>query len=173
MPIDFIAKGFGKVKDSKKLMPEKRQEIFEKLTKLKKENQVDFQVCFETARRIDRLGLTKTTQNCLEEALGKLEIKPEECTILLDGGLKAPKEYKNQKTIIKGDEKERSIAFASIVAKVSRDTLMCKLSKKYPKYLFDVHKGYGTKTHRELIKKNGLSLEHRKTFCKNLLKKIN
>jgi ribonuclease HII len=96
-------------------------------------------------------------------------LKPEKCFILLDGGLKAPVIYKNQRTIIKGDEKERSIAFASIVAKVTRDALMCRLAKKYPKYLFEIHKGYGTKKHRELIKHNGLSVEHRKTFCKNII----
>ena len=82
----------------------------------------------------------------------KLKLKPEECLILLDGGLKAGDLYKHQKTIIKGDEKERVIAFASIVAKVERDALMCKLSKKYPEYLFHMHKGYGTKKHCESIK---------------------
>ena len=86
--------------------------------------------------------------------------------IRLDGLLKAPKEFKNQKTIIKGDEKDVFIACASIVAKVSRDNLMCKLALKYPQYNFETHKGYGTLLHRHLIKKLGLSEIHRKSFCK-------
>ena len=88
--------------------------------------------------------------------------------VLLDGGLRAPLEFKNQKTIIKGDEKEKIIAWASILAKVSRDSLMVKAHKKYPLYGFNVHKGYGTLKHRLAIKNYGLSQFHRKTFCKNI-----
>ncbi len=82
--------------------------------------------------------------------------------------LKAPIRFKNQKTIIKGDEKERAIAFASIVAKVSRDALMRKFSQKYFQYGFEIHKGYGTKMHREAIQKHGFSVVHRKSFCRNI-----
>ena len=96
-------------------------------------------------------------------------ILKDEIFVYLDGGLKAPEKYKNQKTIIKGDEKERAIAFASIVAKVSRDALMCRLAKKYPKYSFEIHKGYGTKKHCESIKENGLCFEHRRCYCKNFV----
>ena len=115
------------------------------------------------------MGLSKSIKNCLKKALAKLKVKPSECLVLLDGGLKAPKKYKNQQTIIRGDEKERAIAFASIVAKVSRDALMCKLAKKYPKYSFEIHKGYGTEKHRKFIKENGLCPEHRRCFCKKFL----
>ena len=87
---------------------------------------------------------------------------------MLDGGLKVPIEFKNQKTIIKGDEKERIIAWASILAKVSRDNLMVKASKKFPEYSFGLHKGYGTQKHREAIKKYGTSDFHRKSFCKKI-----
>lgn len=166
MPADFDGKNFGKIKDSKKLTPEKREEIDKKLKKLKKEKIVDFFVCFQSAKQIDKLGLSKAIRNCIESGMKKLKVKPQECLVLLDGGLKAPKIFKNQKTIIKGDEKERAIAFASIVAKVRRDALMCKLAKKYPEYCFEIHKGYGTKKHRDLIAKYGLSAEHRRSFCK-------
>jgi ribonuclease HII len=84
--------------------------------------------------------------------------------VLLDGSLKAPKEYKKQKTIIKGDEKEVVIALASIVAKVHRDKLMTRQSKKFPSYGFADHVGYGTKRHYEAIKKSGLTILHRKSF---------
>jgi len=169
MPIKFNTKPFGKLKDSKKLTHEKREEIFEKLEKLKKQKEVNYFVCYESAKRIDKIGISKAIKNCLEKALAKLKVKPNECRVLLDGGLKAPGKYKNQKTIIKGDEKERTIAFASIVAKVLRDALMCRLAKKYPKYNFEIHKGYGTKKHCASIRKNGLSAEHRRCFCRNFL----
>lgn len=169
MSSNFNAKSFGKNKDSKKLTPEKREGIFDRLKILKKEKVVDYSVSYESAKRIDKIGISRAIKNCLEKSLVKLKVKPEQCLVLLDGGLKAPEKYKNQKTIIKGDEKERAIAFASIVAKVSRDTLMCKLAKKYPKYCFEIHKGYGTKKHCESIKKNGLSFEHRRCFCKNFI----
>jgi len=168
MSINFSAKTFGKLKDSKKLLPKKREEIFAKLEKLKKGKVVNYSIYSVSAKSIDKNGLSKAGKSCIEEVLKDLKIKPIESMILLDGGLKAPKKYKNQKTIIKGDEKERAIAFASIIAKVFRDGLMRKLSKKYPEYGFEIHKGYGTKKHRLLIKKYGLCPEHRKSFCRNI-----
>jgi ribonuclease HII len=169
MPVDFDAKYFGEIKDSKKLTPEKREKIVKILKKLKKEKIINYFVCYQSSRQIDKVGLSKAIKNCVESGLKKLKLKPNECLVLLDGGLKAPIKFKNQKTIIKGDEKERAIAFASIVAKVSRDALMCKLAKKYPEYCFEIHKGYGTKKHRDLIMKNGLSKEHRRCFCRNFI----
>ena len=169
MPIGFKTAGFGPLKDSKKLTPKKREEIFAKLEILKKNRKVDYSVCYESAKRIDKVGLSKAIKNCLEKSLKNIKVNSTECRVLLDGGLKAPKDFLNQKTIIKGDEKERAIAFASIVAKVSRDALMCKVAKKFPKYSFEIHKGYGTKMHCEAIRKYGLSAEHRKCFCKNFI----
>ena len=165
----MFTKKSGRIKDSKKLTKEKREEIFAKLKILKKDKKVDYFVSYESAKKIDKIGISKAIKNCLEKSLKKLKVKPKDCLVLLDGGLKAPEEYKNQKTIIKGDEKERAIAFASIVAKVSRDSLMCKLAEKYPKYLFEVHKGYGTKKHCDAITKNGLCDEHRRYFCKRFI----
>jgi len=169
MPVNLSVIGFGPLKDSKKLTPQKREEISAKLKILKKEGKVDFSVCYESAKNIDRIGISKCIKNCLAKGLKNIKAKPEECLVLLDGGLKAPEEFKNQETIIKGDEKERVIAFASIVAKVSRDALMCKLAKKHAGYFFEIHKGYGTSKHCEAIKKNGLSLEHRRSFCKRFI----
>jgi len=169
MPVGFKTVGFGPLKDSKKLIPKKREEIFAKLEILKKAKKMDYSVCYESAKRIDKVGISKAIKNCLEKTLKNIKANPTECRVLLDGGLKAPKEFLNQKTIIKGDEKERAIAFASIVAKVSRDALMCKMAKKYPKYSFEIHKGYGTEKHCLAIKRHGISTEHRKCFCRNFL----
>ena len=87
---------------------------------------------------------------------------------MLDGLLHAPEEYV-QKTIIRGDVTEPIISLASIAAKVERDRLMKKLAKKYPQYGFEVHKGDGTKKHRQAIVRFGLCDIHRQTFCKKLV----
>ncbi|MEK7567509.1 MAG: ribonuclease HII [Patescibacteria group bacterium] len=152
-------------RDSKKLSPQKREEIFEKI---KNEKIIEFAVMFGSVRDIDKFGITRAIAKAIARGLKKLKINPKNSEILLDGSLKAPKGFKNQKTIIKGDEKNLLIALASIVAKVFRDKLMKRLAKKHTKYEFEINKGYGTKKHISLIKKHGLSSIHRKTFCKNI-----
>jgi ribonuclease HII len=88
-------------------------------------------------------------------------------TLELDGALKIPPgNWKKSSVIIKGDSIKPSIMIASILAKVTRDRHMKKLSKKYPLYQFEIHKGYGTLKHRNLIKKHRLSKEHRIGWCK-------
>lgn len=78
---------------------------------------------------------------------------------------------KNQKAIVKGDQKSISIAAASILAKVYRDNLMWKLAKKYPRYGWRKSKGYGTKDHQKAILKYGLICLHRKQFVETFLRK--
>jgi len=162
----------NRLRDSKKLNPKKREEMYKKFVKLKKSGKINFQISHISSKIIDKVGISKSIKIGISKSLTKLHsfydrknsVKIE---IKLDGLLKAPKEY-NQKTIIKGDEKDVFIACASIVAKVSRDRLMCRLAKKYPKYKFEIHKGYGTLLHRTLLQKYGLSPLHRKSFCQNL-----
>ena len=97
-------------------------------------------------------------------ALKKLKEKPSE--IMIDGPLLLRPWNGNQKNIVLGDSKFTSISSASIVAKVSRDNLMVKLEKKYSGYLIFKNKGYGTREHFSLIKKNGITKLHRKSFLK-------
>ena len=97
-------------------------------------------------------------------ALKKLKKNPSE--LIVDGPLLLRPWNGTQKNIISGDSKFISIASASIVAKVSRDNLMVRLEKKYPGYLIFKNKGYGTKEHLSLIKKNGITKIHRKSFLK-------
>ena len=87
----------------------------------------------------------------------------------MDGGLKAPVEYKYQKTIIRGDEKELVIALASIVAKVTRDALMVKIALKYSGYGLEKHKGYGTAAHYRALKNIGISRIHRRSFLRKVI----
>jgi ribonuclease HII len=152
-------------KDSKKLK-EKDRKIFDKyLRQLSKEGKIEFKIVHISNKIIDEKGISFSIKKAMINCIKGLKIEIES-KFLLDGGLKVPIEFRNQKTIIKGDEKERIIAWASILAKVSRDNLMIKASQKFPDYGFDVHKGYGTQKHREAIKKYGISGFHRKSFCK-------
>lgn len=163
---DFKMSVFNGIRDSKKLSAKKREEWFEKIKELKKKGSVGYKIAFVSNTEIDRIGISKSIQKAIDKCL--VNINPKTCEVLLDGGIKASKEFLNQKTIIKGDEKEKVISLASIIAKVSRDKLMCDLSKKYPKYEFHEHKGYGTTKHIKKIKKYGPCKIHRKTYLKNI-----
>jgi ribonuclease HII len=160
---------FKNFRDSKKLSHAQRLKWLEKIEAEKDKGNIIYQVCMESNKVIDKHGIVFAINNCLKNCLKNLNIKPTDCQILLDGGLRAPVEYKNQQTIIKGDEKKLAIALASIVAKVTRDNLLVKLAKKYPGYGLEDHKGYGTRKHYESIKKNGVSALHRKSFLKKLI----
>lgn len=166
-------------KDSKKLSPKLREQYFKYLKQTcRRESSASLEnaegsllraVIIHTSNIIiDKKGISWAINNSTKRGIKKLKINPKQCQILLDGGLKAPQEFKNQKTIIKGDEKEKIIAWASILAKVSRDALMVNFHKKFPEYKFRVHKGYGTKEHRRAVEKYGLSAIHRRGFCKKL-----
>lgn len=154
-------------KDSKKLKEKDREKFAKVLESLKKEKLINFSINHVPNTTIDTRGLSFAIKKAMHLGIKKLKIKPKISEIRLDGGLKAGEEFK-QKTIIRGDEKERVIAWASILAKVSRDKLMVKMAKKYPKYSLEVHKGYGTAKHRQAIQKYGVSRVHRLSFCKSI-----
>ena len=156
-----------KLKDSKKLSERQRNEWWSEINEWKKLGKVDFCVMQGSAREIDDKGIAVVIRELISKGLGELHV-PYTSALYLDGSLRAPKEFLKQKTIIKGDEKIRVISLASICAKVVRDQYMVFLSKKYPKYHFWKHKGYGTKEHLESIFKYGISKEHRKSFLKGV-----
>lgn len=115
-----------------------------------------------TASEIDELGLQVAQYTAYNRALANLPLQPE--IILLDG-----RPWKNSpidcESIIDGDAKVASIAAASIIAKVHRDTLMKgQFHNQYPQYSFNKHVGYGTKLHQEAIQKYGILAIHRKSF---------
>jgi ribonuclease HII len=165
IPANFNKNFFRDIRDSKQLTKIQREMWFKKI---KKNKNMRYIVCFSEAGQIDKLGIVKAVKQAIDRALNKLEAETNVCLVLLDGRLKAPLVYKNQKTIIKGDEKEPVISLASIVAKVSRDRKMVNLSKRYPEYGFEKHKGYGTKEHLRAVRKHGLCTIHRKSFLKKL-----
>lgn len=158
------------VGDSKKVSAKNREAIFRRAQKLKSSKVLDFHVALVSATIIDRIGIREAVQQGILRCLKVLSPDPEVVYVKLDGLLKAPAEFTYQETIIKGDAKEKTIGLASILAKVTRDTHMCKMAKKYPLYAFEVHKGYGTALHRAKIRQNGLSEAHRRSFTKNVLR---
>jgi len=170
VPVGYnIKKKFPGVADSKKLSPKKREALFALLEAASKRGEVSYTVQFGSAVQIDQFGITKVIAKALGRGLNQLtkvsvqRAHVAQVRVLLDGSLKAPKEY-TQKTIIRGDATEPIISLASIAAKVVRDRHMVKLAKKFPHYGFDVHKGYGTKAHGKAIEKFGRCAEHRRSF---------
>jgi ribonuclease HII len=177
----FLATHFPKVKESKQLSEKNREAWFAVIESARDEGKIDFAVSFQSEKSIDKYGISFCIKMCIEGALAKiitsqnggfaLDFHPDNFLILLDGGLKAPAHFHNQKTIIHGDDKEPIIALASITAKVLRDRRMRALARKYPDYGFDIHKGYGTAAHYAAIEKYGLSPIHRKSFLTKLVDK--
>lgn len=147
--------------DSKKLTPKKRETLFDEI----KEKAVCFSIGTASVSEIDEINILQATFLAMKRAVQGMKIKP---SLLLIDGNREPKTGSPEITVIKGDAKSKSIAAASILAKVSRDRYMLELSEKYPEYAFEKHKGYGTKLHYEKIKQFGISEIHRKSFLKNL-----
>ncbi len=156
---NLILKQFG-VTDSKKLSPKKRKLLLPKILLLCS----DYGIGQSSAREIDELGIRVATELSMIRALKKLKEKPSK--LMIDGPLSLRPWNGIQKNVISGDSKFISIASASIVAKVYRDNLMERLEKKYSGYLIFKNKGYGTREHLSLIKKNGITKLHRKSFLK-------
>jgi ribonuclease HII len=166
IPVQFDPALFDGIRDSKKLSEKARDAWFEKLPSLEAEHGLRYKVEFTSAHYIDEYGIVPAIKRAVAAALRSLAVVPEEAEVLLDGSLKAPPEFVVQKTIIRGDETEPVISLASVAAKVTRDRFMKQAAAKYPEYGFEVHKGYGTKAHRDAIKKHGLSDIHRRSFIK-------
>ncbi len=158
--------GFEGIRDSKKLTDKGKEKWFKKIREAKEGKLLDFAIFSSSNKVIDKFGIVQAVSQCIKNCLGKFEAPIDECYVLLDGSLYAPKIYKNQETIIKGDEKEPLIAMASIAAKISRDWYMSNLPERYDLYGFKDHKGYGTKAHYAAIKQHGISDLHRRTFLK-------
>ena len=151
-------------RDSKKLSEKQREKDFKLIQKCP---YIKFVISSVGPKTIDKINIEKATKkamkNCLNKILPKHSLK--NILILIDGNRILDKNQRiAQKAIIKGDDKIFSIALASIIAKVTRDRKMKKLSLQYPEYYFHQHKGYGTKLHRELIKKYGPCKIHRQSY---------
>jgi len=146
-----------KLKDSKKLT-KKNREILEKY--IKKNSY--WSVGSATLHEIEKLNILNASLLAMKRAIKKLNKKPSQ--ILIDGNRVPKMKNYNLKYVVKGDEKIPEISAASIIAKVARDKLITKMSKKFNRYSWDKNAGYGTKLHLIAIKKFGVTKHHRKTF---------
>ncbi len=152
------------IRDSKKLSPRKRREWASVAEELRKRGLIDYAVSLVGAPYIDSHGITRAVSIGIARSIGKLKLVSSSTCVLLDGGLRAPRRFLMQETIIRGDSKEPLISLAAILAKVRRDRHMTLLSNMYHQYELDKHKGYGTKLHIKQIRKHGISSIHRKSF---------
>ena len=125
-----------KIRDSKQLAPKQR----ESLDKFIRENCLGYSICETSVKTINREGIVKAAQRTFRKCLK--EIKPQPDFVLVDAFYIKYLAKKNQKPIIKGDQKSVTIAAASIIAKVYRDNLMVKLHEEDSRNSFDLHKGY-------------------------------
>lgn len=156
LPPDF-PQSLG-IHDSKLLSAQKRESLVDTI----KEKALSYAITEVCIPCINELGIGKATQKCFFSTISSLSTKPTH--ILSDAFYISGIEKTKQTPIIKGDQKSLSIAAASILAKVYRDSLMCELAKSYPQYGFERNAGYGTLSHRVAIKQFGLSDVHRSSF---------
>ncbi|MDD5377215.1 MAG: ribonuclease HII [Candidatus Gracilibacteria bacterium] len=156
--------------DSKKLSPKKRREIFRML-----QDSMEQGLCFGGVgiigpEIIDQVGIREANRLAMQEALKQVfaRIGDNFGLIRIDGRDNYRFENIEQgkiKYIVRGDTFVPEIQAASILAKVSRDTLMEELAKTYPDYGFEKHKGYGTHLHEELLGIHRPSPIHRKSYA--------
>ena len=170
------------INDSKKISSKTRKKIILSLN-----NSVKYSSAISTPEEIDRYGLTvantiamKRSLYCLFQSFNENTIKKKlNFKVYVDGNympdfssiditLKKNKIIKlnthDLYSLVKGDEKSKTIALASIIAKETRDSIMRNYSLKYSQYKFDKHFGYGTAKHREAILEFGITPIHRKSF---------
>ena len=144
------------LRDSKKISFKKREEISDHI-----KNNSYYSIGIATVQEILILNILQASLLSMKRAINNLSVKPD--ITLIDGNF-APQGLKNYKTIVNGDEKIKVISAASIIAKVFRDRLMIKLSKKYSQYAWENNFGYGTKAHLKGLQKFGVTTHHRKGF---------
>lgn len=151
------------IADSKMLTAEAREHSAQWLV-----SHSSFGIGVVSQELIDTKGILWATQEAMRRALTHLQSKADVTSLLVDGrdhfSFTVP-----HTSIIRGDSLEPSIAAASILAKVMRDTLMKRAGSVFPLYGFEEHKGYGATTHCDAILEHGPCVIHRKTFLRKLL----
>jgi len=166
LPVERFA-GYG-IADSKLLTPEKR----ETLSRWIEENALFTALGWASVDEIERLNIRRATMLSMGRALQTLPqtfLRENSILVAVDGkDLIADLPFP-QTAVVGGDGMVLSIAAASILAKVARDRYMGEIDSEFPEFRFRIHKGYGTKDHREAIRRYGLSRHHRPLFCRKAL----
>lgn len=162
LPADFRVPG---VDDSKKVTEKQRDMLSQKIC----ECAIAYGIGVATAKEIDEINILNATKLAMHRAIKEVQDKlpeGEKIEMLLVDAVDLESEGIPQKPIIKGDATCYSIAAASIVAKVARDSFMKELDGEYPGYGFASNKGYGTAAHYDGLRALGISPVHRKSFLK-------
>jgi ribonuclease HII len=158
-----LTKAFALIRDSKKLSEKQREVTYDFI-----QEHFYVGVGIINAETIDRVNILQATFLAMKGALSDLKRQlpkdGREVYLLLDGNQLLPGYSGPQDMIIGGDGTVRSIAAASIIAKVTRDRLIEEYDQQYPLYGFGKHKGYGTKVHMDALRKYGPTLIHRLSF---------
>ena len=157
LPAKFSLAGLN---DSKQLTEEFREELFEALTATGA--LVCYGIGMAEPAEIDRFNILRATFLAMQRAIASLPMQPEH---LLIDGLPVPVFQQPQTAIVGGDGKSKSIAAASVIAKVTRDRMMRKWHSEFPQYSFDRNKGYGTREHLESLQIHGPCPIHRRSFA--------
>ena len=145
-----------RIDDSKKLSAKKRERAYIDII-----NRCDVGIGLADVSEIDHMNILNATLLAMKRAVSELRTEPD--YLLIDGRMNIPIPQKRT-YLISGESKSVSIAAASIIAKVFRDKLMSEEDRKYPRYGFCRHKGYGTREHIAAIRELGFSPIHRRTF---------
>ena len=159
LPDGLVIEGLD---DSKKLSDKKRRILYDKI----RENCIDCAVAHAEVYEIEKYNILNASMLAMNRAVNKLRVKPS--LALVDGNVVRGFNIRAV-PVIKGDSICPSIAAASVLAKVTRDSMLDEAEKLYSGYGFGKHKGYATKDHREAILEKGVSPLHRKSFLKKLL----
>lgn len=154
-------RGEPRLRDSKQLSAQQRDILYDYITE---HGRLKHAAGLVAADVIDSVGIVNAAREATVIAIKKLGVRPERAKVLLDAGLSAPQAWE-QESFVRGDENIPAIAFASIIAKVTRDRYMDELSGEHAMYGFERHKGYGTLEHRQAIRQFGLQTIHRRSFC--------
>ena len=145
------------VDDSKRLTPRRRHLCFLDLV----ENVADWSVGIASADEVDRLNVLQATRVAMVRAVRGLGSEPQH--LLIDGRIHLDVRLP-QTALVRGDSRCLSIAAASVIAKVSRDTLLMAYARRIPGYGLERNKGYGTEEHMHALARSGPSKLHRRTF---------
>jgi len=153
------------VDDSKRLDPERREELYEVI----RARALGIGVGLADAPTIDRVNILQATRRAMGIALGALGLEPE--LVLTDfvalDGLRCP-----QRNLVEGDRRSATVAAASIIAKVTRDRMMADADREYPAYGFGRHKGYATLEHLAALMMHGPCPLHRRTFSGVIVQQV-
>ncbi len=147
--------------DSKKLAERRREQLYDEI----KEKALHWAVAFAGVEEIETLNILGATYLAMNRAIAGLGVVPE--LALIDGNRAKGVEY-DTRCVVGGDGKCADIAAASIMAKVTRDRLMCELDVQYPGYGFARHKGYGTAAHYAALRELGPCPAHRLSFLRKM-----